>query len=145
MEELTVPATAQVVEDIVKQRPTKAWGPRKERSYLKIFWDHGYKNWSETEFKEDMRVHRGTFELILNRINANIYKTPTNLESNPLKTHRQLAMTLYGLGHGCPFPVICDLFWVSIGSAVAKFNKILREMISQLFNEYICMPTSEEE
>ena len=47
----------------------------KERSHLKIFWNRGYSNWSKTEFKEHMRVDRGTFELILNRISANIYKT----------------------------------------------------------------------
>lgn len=35
------------------------------------------------EFKEHMRVDRGTFELILNRISANIYRTPTKMESNP--------------------------------------------------------------
>ena len=35
------------------------------------------------EFKEHLRVDRGTFELILNRISANIYRTPTKMESNP--------------------------------------------------------------
>ena len=35
-----------------------------------------------TEFIEHMRVGRGTFELILNRISANIYKTPTKMESD---------------------------------------------------------------
>ena len=34
------------------------------------------------EFKEQMRVDRGTFELILNRISANIYKTRTKMESD---------------------------------------------------------------
>ena len=81
-----------------------------------------------------MRVDRGTFELIINRISTNIYKTPTNMEPNPLETHRQLKMALYRLGYGFSFWVICDLSGVSIGSAVAAFNKILQEMILQLFN-----------
>ena len=56
------------------------------------------------------------------------------MEPNPLETHRQLKMALYRLGYGFSFWVICDLSGVSIGSAVAAFNKILQEMILQLFN-----------
>ena len=145
IEEQSVSVTAQAVADIVKGQPTKARGPRRARSQLKIFWDRGYNNWRETEFREHMRVDRQTFELILNRISANIYETPTNMEPNLLETHRQLAMTWYRLGHRCSFRVICDLFGVSIGSAVATFNKVLREVNSQPFNEYVHMTTSEEE
>ena len=68
IEEQILSVTAQAVADIVKEGPTKSRGPRKERSHLKIFWDRSYNNWSEIEFKEHMRVDRGTFELILNRI-----------------------------------------------------------------------------
>ena len=91
-----------------------------------------------------MRVDRGTFKLILNRISANIYQTPTNMEPNPLETHRQLAMTLYRLGHGCFFWFICNLFRASTESVVATFNIVLWETVSQLFHEYEYMPTSEE-
>ena len=85
--------------------------------------------------------------MILNKISTNIYKTPTNMEPNPLEIHRKLAvaMALYRLGHGCSFWVICNLFGVSIGSAIATFSKILQEMVSQFFNEYIYTPMSEEE
>ena len=38
IEEQIVSATAQAVADIVKERPTKVRGPRKERSHLKILW-----------------------------------------------------------------------------------------------------------
>ena len=62
--------TAQAVENIIKEEPTKTLGPRKEKSHLKIFWDHCYNNCSGTEFKEHMRGDRGTFELMLNRIRA---------------------------------------------------------------------------
>ena len=112
--------TVQAVVDIAKERPSKTWVPRKEKSHLNIFWDRRYNSWSEIEYKEDVRVDRGTFELILNRISANIHKTPTNVKPNLLETHRQLAMALYKLDHGCPFGVICDLFGVSINSAIAR-------------------------
>ena len=83
-------ATAQAVADIVNERSTKTWGPRKERSCDKIFWNRGYNNRSEAIFKEHMRVDRATFQLMLNNISANIYKTPTNMEPNSLVNPRQL-------------------------------------------------------
>ena len=95
--------TSQAVADIVKEPKTKVRGHRKERSHFKIFWDRRYNNWSETEFKEYMRVVKGTFESILNRISSNIYKTSTNIEPNSLEAHRQLAMTLRRLDDGCSF------------------------------------------
>ena len=92
-----------------------------------------------------MSVDRGAFELILISISTNIYKTATSMEPNPLEIYRQLAMTLHRLGHGCSLRIICDIYGVSIRSTVATFNKVLQEMISQLFNEYLYMSTSEEE
>ena len=78
IEEQIAFVTEQSVADAVKEWQTRAWGPRKERSHLKIFWDHGYNNCSETECREHIRVDKGTSELILYKINTNIYKTPTN-------------------------------------------------------------------
>ena len=49
------------------ERPIKVQGHRNERCHLKKFCDHGYNNWSEIELKEDIRVNRGTFELILSK------------------------------------------------------------------------------
>ena len=83
-----------------------------------------------------MRLGRGTFESILNRISANIYKTPTNMESNTLETHRQLSMTSSRLGQEFSFRVICYLLGVSIESSGATFNKVLWGMFLWLFNEY---------
>ena len=48
-----------------------------------------------------MRIGRVTLELILGKIS--IVETPTNMEPNPLDPHRQLALSLYRLGHGCTF------------------------------------------
>ena len=47
---------------------------------LKSSENRGYNNCCKTEFKEHMKVDRGgIFELIPNRIRANIYKTPGRL------------------------------------------------------------------
>ena len=52
LEEEIVSVEAQAVTDIIQEKPTKPRNPRKNRTHLKIFWDHGYVNWSDIEFKE---------------------------------------------------------------------------------------------
>ena len=58
MEEQIVYVIAQAVAHIVKERPTKARGPREEKSLLNIFGEHDFNNWSETEFKK--HIHKNT-------------------------------------------------------------------------------------
>ena len=58
MEEQIVYVIAQAVAHIVKERPTKARGPREEKSLLNIFGEHDFNNWSETEFKK--HIHENT-------------------------------------------------------------------------------------
>ena len=64
---------------------------------------------------------------------------PHPMEPHPMEPHRQLALTLYRLGHGCSFRVTSDLF-----GAVATF-KVIRVMIANLYNEYVYMPKTEDE
>jgi len=65
-----------------------------------LWWTNGCSDWSEKEFKKRLRVSKDTFEIILGKIEEFIVKTPTNLNQNPIETDRQLALTLYRLGHG---------------------------------------------
>ena len=133
----SVSVTAQAAASIINVWPTKRWDPRKERSHLKIFWDHDYYNWSETEIREHRRVDREKFELVLNKISTNTYQHEPNFfletRSNNIK---QIKSHMF-------FRATCSLFELSIGSAVAAFNTVSREMISALFNEYVYMPMSE--
>ena len=43
------------------------------------WWEHGYENWSDKEFKKHLRLHRQTFELVLNVVTPFIIKQPTNM------------------------------------------------------------------
>ena len=44
MEEQVVSVITQAVAHIVKKQPTKARGPKKEKSHLSIFGEHDYNN-----------------------------------------------------------------------------------------------------
>ena len=144
-EEDVVTVCAQVVAELSQIKETKPRSARKERSHLKVFWDSGYDKLNNAKFKERLRINRATFEYILEKITPAIIKTPTNMEPHPMEPQRQLALTLYRLGHGCSFRVTSDLFGVSVASAVATFNKVIRVMIANLYNEYVYMPKTEDE
>ena len=145
LEEQTVVVTAQAVAEIARQKEVKPRQPRKVRSHLKEFWNYGYANWSNDEFKLHLRIDRGTFQELLDKIGHFLEKKSTNFEPFPIEPHRQLALTLYRLGHGCTFAVISDLFGVSVSLAIQTFNEIIRLMISEMFDEYVFLPRNENE
>ena len=139
----SIQATVQIAANIGLRRKNRK--PRKNRQQQKMFWGNGYENWDMDEFKGWLHINRETFMLILARISPFISKKPTNFIPNPVEDHRQLAMTLFRLGHGCSFRVLADVFGVSISLATETFNKVIREIVRNLYDEYIYMPRTSEE
>ena len=137
--------TQAVVETITSKKPRKDKIKNRDRTELKNFWSHGYANWSDDEFKERLRIGRESFEFILDRIQHLIEKTPTKMVPNPIESHRQLALTIYRIAHGCSFKVLKDLFGVSQSLATETFNQVMRVMIVTLYEEFVHLPASEDE
>ena len=75
------------------------------RNVGKLWWRNVYFNWDNEQFKSKFRLTKDNFNIILNRIEASIVKTPTNLVSEPIEPNRQLGLTIYKLAHGCTFTV----------------------------------------
>ena len=63
----------------------------------------------------------------------------------PIEPHFQLGITLYRCTHGCKFSAVVDLFGVPINLAEQVFASISRELIRNLFMEFLKMPNTEEE
>ena len=53
------------------------------------------------------------FNIVLNKLEASIVKTPTNLLPEPMEPNRQVGLTIYELAHGCTFMVIGNVFGIS--------------------------------
>ena len=70
---------------------------------------------------------------------------PTTMVSDLIEDHRQLALTVYRLAHGCSFKVLKDLFGVSQSVATETFNQVIRVMVSCLYNEFVYLSRSDEE
>ena len=111
----------------------------------KLWWRNVYFNWDNEQFKPKFRLTKGNFNIILNRIEASVVKTPTNLVPEPIKPNRQLGLIIYKLAHGCTFTVIGDVFGISESLATQTFNHIVREIVVNLFDEYVKLPSTEQE
>ena len=131
-------AAAQVTK---KERKVRGENLQRDKSW----WESGYLNWQENEFKTRLRVSRETFEYILNVIEPHIAKIPTNLNPSPTSADRQLASTLYRLAHGCSYSTISDLFGISISAAAKIFNKVVRVLVLLLYDEYVKIPSSDQD
>ena len=111
-----------------------------DRTQDKLWWSNGYEKWTNDQFKHYFRVSRDTFQLILRKIGPFIDKEPTNMGPEPIETHRQLALTIYRLGHGVTFNTLADLFGVSMALAERTFNRIIRLFVSTMYDTYVKMP-----
>ena len=94
-ENSTQSIAAAIVCSSTKERKRK--GPVEQRDCL--WWQHGYHNWTNEQFKRRRRVNRDTFDFILNAIEDLITKEITKLKE-PVSPDRQLGLTLYRLAHG---------------------------------------------
>ena len=73
-----------------------------------------------------------------------ILKQPTTMKSDPIEDHRQLALTIYRLPHGCSFKVLKYLFGKSQLVATETLNQVMRVMVSCLCSEFMYILRSDE-
>ena len=96
----------------VNKRMNTERHPNVNRNVGKLWRRNVYFNWDNEQFKSKFRLIKDNFNIILNRIEASIVKTPTNLAPEPIEPNRQLGLTIYKLAHGCTFTVIDDVFGI---------------------------------
>ena len=104
-----IPYTAEGILGVNKRMNTER-GPNQNRNAGKLWWRNVYFNWDNEQLKSKFRLTKDNFNIILNRIEASIVKTPTNLVPEYTKLNRQLGLTIYKLAHGCTFTVIGNIF-----------------------------------
>ena len=100
----------------VQNRPKKQKISNRDREEQKKLWRDGYATWKNEQFKDSLGIDRETFNFILCRTELGIIKEETVMVSNPTELHRQLALTIYRMAHGCSFKVLKYIFGVSQSS-----------------------------
>ena len=131
--------TAAIVCTSTKKRKRK--GPVEQRDFP--WWQHGYQNWTNEQFKRRLRVNRDTFDFILNATEDLITKEVTKFKK-PVSADRQLGLTLYRLAHGCSYSTVGDLFGVASSTACQIFNEVIRVIVQAFYDEYVAFSTTED-
>ena len=85
-------ATAAIFENVKEQKDR---APDKQRYAEKLWSPEVYQNYSDQDFKSEMRFNRDTFNYILDAIYGQIVLFPTNLEPNHTPPHPRLGLTIY--------------------------------------------------
>ena len=98
-------------------------------------WRDVYFNWNNEQFKSKFRPTKDNFNIILNRKEASIVKTPTNLVPEPIEPNRQLGLTIHKLAHSCTSTVISDVYGICESLATQTFNHVGRKLVVNLFDE----------
>ena len=129
-----------VCASLLKERQPK--GPDEERNSQ--WWENGYRQWTEEQFKKRLHVTRETFEFILETVTDDIAKETTKFKE-PTSPQCQLALTLYRLAHGCSYTTVGDLFGVAPSTACTIFNHVIRCIVQALYDDYMVLPRNEEE
>ena len=109
----------------------------KNEERVSNWWDQGYLNWGDKCFKKHFRITRNSFELILQRIDPHIRKTPTNLCPHRTSSATQLGLTLYRLAHGTSHLSTGALFGVSEELACFFFNQVCKVLVAQMYDEFV--------
>ena len=104
-----IAALAGVLEN--KPPRNKVRTPDKDRETRKHYWDDFYRQKTDDEFKDKMRISHATCNLryYFETLWDQLIHQPTNLKPYPTSPDRQLALSLYRLSHGVSYSVLEDV------------------------------------
>ena len=120
----------------------KMKSPNEERNHS--WWEHGYQNWTDAQFKKRFRVSQDMFQFMLDEIADDIRKETTRFK-NPTSPELQLALTFYRLSHGCTYATVGDLFGVATSTACTIFLVVTKVIVCKLYDKFIVLPENDEE
>ena len=117
-------------------------GMDEEKKHL--WWERGYHNWTDDQFKKRERVTCETFQYILGVISDQIRKETTKFKV-PTSPECQLGLTLYRRAHGSSYSTVGDLFGVAPSTACTIFNSVINVIVQSMYDDLVKLPQSDEE
>ena len=110
------------------------------------WWGNGFRTWHGVT-QNSRRGSESTERRLLSWYNdcGQHSKKTTNAKPNPTSVEKQVASTPYRYAHGVSFHTIGDLFGISKELACTIFNKTSRAIVFHLYDEFVKLPTTEDE
>ena len=100
------------------------------------WWNTVWNTYSEKRFKQTLRVSRGTFQFILNRIRHDLERDVVC--EDPIPPDMRLAICLYRLGRGDYYFTIAEMSGVGVSTVAGITEDVCEAIINNLWNEQCC-------
>ena len=94
------------------------------------WWNTVWNTYSEKRFKKTLRVSRGTFQFILNRIRHDLERD--EVCEVPIPPDMRLAICLYLLGRGDYYFTIAEMSGVGVSTVAAITEDVCKAIINNL-------------
>ena len=99
------------------------------------WWNTVWNTYSEKRFKKTLRVSRGTFQFILNRIRHDLERD--EVCEVPIPPDMRLAICLYRLGRGDYYFTIAEMSGVGVSTVAAITDDVCEAIINNLWNDSV--------
>lgn len=109
----------------------------KERNTL--FLDQVVSRWSDTEFKENFRMSRHTYEYLCSELQVRLQRSPSCVRE-PLSVKQLVAIALWKLGTNSEYRSIGHLFGVGLSSVFVAVREVCEAIVDILLPRYIRIP-----
>ena len=118
------------------QRRT-VWVRHRSRS----FWYEIAGNWSEREWKQNLRVNRATFHFLCRELQTHLERS--DAVRTPLPLEQRVAICLWRLGTNVEYRTISHLFGVGISTVCMAVHDVSQAIVESLAAQYISIPTGQ--
>ncbi|XP_064643021.1 uncharacterized protein LOC135497207 [Lineus longissimus] len=120
--------------------PRRMWAKRRLRNY----WEEVYHGdlWEASDWRENLRMSRGTFEIICEQLSPYIEKQDTRLR-RPVPHHERLAVTLWKLATVMEYRSLEQKFGLGRSTVSTIVHDTCRAICEILRPIYIKFPTGE--
>ena len=99
------------------------------------WWNSVWNTYSEKRFKQTLRVSRGTFQFILNRIRHDLERDVVC--EDPIPPDMRLAICLYRLGRGDYYFTIAEMSGVGVSTVAGITEDVCEAIINNLWNDSV--------
>ena len=129
--------------ELARTRPwAQPWLLGRDEGKLSVF-ETKVDLFSEEKFKSIFRLSRGMFNELLEKVSPMITRRDTQMR-RAIAPHIRLQITLMFLASGCRYPVLENLFSVSV-SSISGIVQTVCSAIWELRSDYLKCPTRKSE
>ncbi|KAI7803548.1 putative nuclease HARBI1-like [Triplophysa rosa] len=113
---------------------------RMKRKRAKLeWWECDVNSFTETQFFENLRMSRATFDYLCQRLSSRLLRQDTQFK-RPISVRKRVGVGLYWLAMGTGYRTLGNLFGIAKSSVCAIVHEFCKAMREVLMPEFIKLP-----